>query len=80
MALSKTELQAASKYGIGEALFKQGKQKWLQQKGMTEQQAFALNDADSLVISKTGIDSSGFLEQKRADIEMEMAEVGHALR
>jgi len=80
MALSKTELKAASKYGISEALFKKGKQKWLADKGISESDAFAMSEEDAQVIEKLGQDGEGFLEQKRADIEMEMAETGHGLR
>lgn len=80
MALSKTELKAASKFSINEEVFNKGKKKWLEEKGVTEQQAFELSKEDSEVAEKLGMEPSEFLEQKRADIEMEMAEVGHGLR
>lgn len=80
MALSLTELKATSKFSISEEVFNKGKKKWLEEKGVTEQQAFELSEEDSQVTEKLGMEPSEFLEQKRADIEEEMAELGHSLR
>lgn len=79
MPLTKTELVAASQYHISEAEYLAGKQTWLRNHKVTESQAFALTQEDSEVIAKLGQDPEGFLQNKRQEIELEMAEVGHDL-